>query len=411
MKPILESSMKHSDKSVLLMSDNPAFTEGVVQNFFNAERDRVQTEPSGFQEANGRGYNLAFSKDVVLFEAQPDNEPEMQALADLLKARAGDTVFLGISDNDMSIGKARKLREIGVDDVLPMSITKGELNSVIAETLRSRREKLLPIKPPSRAADAMIIAVTQARGGIGSTTYAVNLACQLMGQSKRFRKSARRKVALLDFDMQFGNANVFLDLEDNGAFQKMVEDHVVPDESYARGMMQHHPSGLDVLNAPTDVMPLNSLQPEAIGALIDALGAQYDYLVLDLPRALVDWLEPVIKKSSRLHLVMDTSVPCIRHAKRLIDFYQESQIGLPVDLIVNREAKPLLKSSVIRDAEAVLDHTFSHWLPEDSKACRRAVDLGKPVSISSANSAFSKACSRVANSTVSSFAKTATAQR
>ncbi|MGR3662189.1 MAG: AAA family ATPase [Paracoccaceae bacterium] len=256
--------------------------------------------------------------------------------------------------------------------------------------------------PVGFALDGAVIAIAQARGGIGATTLAVNLTSKLRGEKKAFGKTNFKSVALLDLDLQFGNANVFLDLEDNGALQKMIEDNVIPDDQYVRGMMQTHASGIDILNAPSEIIPLTSVNPQAISALIEALRRNYDYVVIDLPRAIVDWLEPVIAKTTLLQIVMDTSIPSIRHAKRLIDFYRDIQAGLPVELIVNHETKPWPKSARCKEAEQILEMEFSHWLPDDPVPARKAADLGVPISTNYASAALSKSIAKLAKKVISS---------
>ena len=66
---------------------------------------------------------------------------------------------------------------------------------------------------------------------------------------------------------------------------------------------------------------------QAAGVLLDTLRGQFDYIVVDLPRALVEWMAPVVARASRLALVTDTSVPCIRQAKRLIEFLHEDKFS------------------------------------------------------------------------------------
>lgn len=394
--------MPTKEQSVLLISPNLTFTDTVAANFFRNGGDKVHKQNDGFKSMNGHAADLAFGSDVVLFEAVSDNEAELSALSELLQKRTGNTVFLGISDSDMSIGSAQKFREIGVDDILPISITENGLNRAIEEAQKLRRNVLTLVNPVGLASDGAVIAIAQARGGIGATTLAVNLASKLRGEKKTFGKTKFKSVALLDLDLQFGNANVFLDLEDNGALQKMIEDEVIPDEQYVHGMMQTHSSGVDILNAPSALIPLTSINPLAISAMIDALRRNHDYVVIDLPRAIVDWLEPVIEKTTLLQIVMDTSIPSIRHAKRLIDFYQEIQTGLPVELIVNREAKPWPKSARCKEAEQILEIKFSHWLPDDPGPARKAADLGVPVSTNSASAALSKSIAKLAKKTISS---------
>ncbi|MGB8623334.1 MAG: P-loop NTPase, partial [Paracoccaceae bacterium] len=224
-----------------------------------------------------------------------------------------------------------------------------------------------------------VIAVAQARGGIGATTVATNLACALVGRSTMFRKVERKRVALLDFDLQFGNANVYLDLEDNQGFLDLMRAGEMPDSAFVGGILQRHSSGLDLLCAPKQLVPLTTVRAEVIAALLDLLCADHDYVVVDLPRAMVDWIEPVLQRAARLALVTDTSVPCIRQARRMVDFLREDFMGLPVDFIVNREKKPMIKSDHHREAEKVLQTKLTHWLPDNPRLARAAVDLGRPV--------------------------------
>ncbi|KAJ54939.1 hypothetical protein ACMU_14350 [Actibacterium mucosum KCTC 23349] len=389
---------KHAETghSVLIVSEDQRFIQDVQGRFFQKNGDAVASEPRGFHGINGRGANLAYAKDVVVFDPHPDDPKEVEALGKLLAKRGADTVFLGLSSDEMSILQARRLRDVGVDEVLPLSISEQELSDVIDDTLASRRRA--PFPGATSGAPGSVISVVQARGGIGATTVAVNLACELRN-TRRDRRSDMPRVALLDLDIQFGNAGVFLDLEDNGAMRAMVEDRVTPDVPYLHKMVQRHESGVDVISAPAGVIPLSALENDAVAGLMDALAQRYDYVVVDLPRALVDWLEPVIKRTSLLHVVTDLSVPSVRHAKRLIEFYEEVQMGLKVDVIINRENKPMVRMGQWRDAETVLERKFVHWLPDGAKMARKAADMGQPVRKVARLAPLSRALTRLARDT------------
>lgn len=365
-------------RTVMIVSERPAFSQCMTEILEPDSNNTLTSKDESFKAMNGHAADLAFDHDVVIFEADPDDQTEVSAIQTLLSHRSSDTVFLALTNNDVSISKARQFRDIGVDDVLPISITGERLKATINEQLASRRA------PHQRASDSRsdpgkVIAVTQARGGIGATTVAVNLAAGLVGKSTLFRKAEKSRVALLDFDLQFGNLNVFLDLEDNGGFLQLIEATEDPDARFIDSIMQSHPLGIDVLCAPSTIAPLHSVHTEKIRIMLEILQQSYDYIIVDLPRALVDWVEPVLSQASQLVLVSDTSVPCVRQARRLIDFYSEDNFGLSVELIVNREKRPLVKSEHLREAEKVLKTKLANWLPDNPKAARNAVDLGKPV--------------------------------
>ena len=59
-----------------------------------------------------------------------------------------------------------------------------------------------------------------------------------------------------------------------------------------------------------------ALKPEHVESLISILKERFDYVVLDLPRALVDWLAPLLDATDRMLLVTDSAVPSIRQARR-----------------------------------------------------------------------------------------------
>ena len=382
-------------RSVLVVTARDAFAQCMSEVFPSDQRIRLTSQNTTFGAMNGHASDVAFNYDAVIFDVDPDDKAECKAIEDLLSHRAADTVFLALTDNDVSITKARALRDIGVDDVLPMSISSTVLRTVLDEKIDARAAP--PLAPAGPGHRGQVITVAQARGGIGATTVAVNTACALVGKTSFFGKSEKKRVALLDLDLQFGNANVFLDLEDNGGFLQTIELAEPPDARFLEGVLQHHPGGVDVLCAPLPVAPLQSVRPELIAAILDQLRDSYDHIVVDLPRALVDWVEPVLKRTTRLVIVTDTAVPSVRQARRLIDFYREDNVALPVEVLVNREKRPLVKSEHVREAEKVLQTSLRHWLPDNARVARRAVDLGRPIVEMKPGSDLGKALARVAD--------------
>lgn len=389
--------MKPTENSVLVVTQDPAFAKIIGEILPKDGGTRVTTEASSFSAMNGKGVDLAFRNDVVIFDTDPDNTEEVAAIAALLERRGDDTLFVALTDAEVSIAKAQKLREAGVDEVLPLSISQAELRNVIDNALKSRDPVISgPQHRSGEHKEGKIIAVSQARGGAGATTVAVNLAHSLLAHSGIFKKTPKHRVALVDLDLQFGNANVFLDLEDGGGMLRLIEAQQVPDADFMKGVMLEHASGLAVLSAPGTIAPLHALQAEKINAMLNILRLEYDYVVVDMPRAMVDWVGSILDMASLLLIVSDTSVPSIRQARRLIDFYKEDHVGLAVDVVINRENRPIIKSSHLKEAESVLGSKLRHWLPDNPKVARNAVDLGRPVVDYSASTGLGKALRKFA---------------
>ncbi len=153
---------------------------------------------------------------------------------------------------------------------------------------------------------------------------------------------------------------------------------------------------------------------EAVHTLARALPIEVTQVVLDriavlrarpggLSRVLVGWIEPVLARADKMFVVTDTSVPSVRHCRRLIEFFVADNVALPVEVIVNHETRSLSGGSIRRATEKVLERKLEHWLPHDRKAARAAVDRGKPLSEISASGSLARAFTRLAAATRASL--------
>lgn len=314
--------------------------------------------------------------DFVLFETEVSNE-DIAALDFFVNATQGNTKFVALVDDNLPLSKVRKLDASGAADVLPLAIKADALVQALADVAKVPEDN--EPKATKAGPGAKVFSVAQSRGGAGATTVAVNLAATLAGPIKKRKPSSR--VLLLDLDLQFGNAGTYLDIEDNGALFGLISENSLPDPKKLEGAVQACRHGFDVLTAPTVFVPLTSMSPAFVAHIIEVFRENYDYIVIDLPRATLDWLTPAILATDRLIMVSDASVPCIRQAKRLIDLYRESRITLPVELVMNREKNRFFGSETIRDAEDLLGLKVATWIPNDPSGERYAIDLGRPTSL------------------------------
>ena len=227
--------------------------------------------------------------------------------------------------------------------------------------------------------DGRIILVAKARGGIGATTLAVNLALEMQMQAVKHRGPAGGRVALVDLDVQLGNAGSFLDLADRGGMLALAQLGPEPDAQAVRHAMVRHPSGLSVLAAPATAIPFDAFDIKRISCIFDALAAENDLVFVDLPPALINWLDPLLLRAERLLMVTDLAVPSIVRARRIISLLTESRPTLPVDVVVAHEKKPFRIGQIHRDAEAALGHPLRHWLPDENKRARQSLDRGEPL--------------------------------
>jgi pilus assembly protein CpaE len=257
----------------------------------------------------------------------------------------------------------------------PRASEGGRPDRVIAPAMPT------PPRPLARyvGTDGRIILVAKARGGIGATTLAVNLALEMQLQGMKRSGAVGGRVALVDLDVQLGNAGSLLDLADRGGMLALAKLGPEPDAQAVRHAMVRHGSGLGVLAAPSTAIPFEAFDPLRIASILDALTTEHDVVVVDLPPALIDWLEPVLARAERLLMVTDLAVPSVMRARRIIALMTEDRPELPVDIVVAHERKPFRLGQSHRDAAEALGHPLRHWLPDETKLARQAMDRGEPL--------------------------------
>lgn len=372
--------------SVLLISDDSGVSNAVTVALADKRRVRLEAENRTVASLNGAAVQMAAENDIVVFATDPGNKEDLSAIKALNAQRRDNSIFLALADRDISLARARALSDAGVDDVLPFPITGDEL--------ARQMDKWLQKAAGSRSGggkEGAVIAIAQARGGIGATTVAVNLADQLLVRKSRFRREPANSVAIVDLDLQFGAVGDFLDVDPQESLMQLATGDVMPDEMWVEQSLSETSGGLSVLTAPAQFMPLGAINAKQIETLIEALRRAHDYVVIDLPRALVDWIEPVIGSADEIAIVTDTTVPSVRATRRLMDFYLADNPGLAVEVLINHEKRPMMQAAHHKEAARVLEKKFEHWLPHDVKAARSAVDFGRPLSEVAPRSDLTKA--------------------
>jgi pilus assembly protein CpaE len=104
-----------------------------------------------------------------------------------------------------------------------------------------------------------IITVYGARGGLGATTLAVNLAVQLAAVTKA-------RVALADLDLQRGDVAAFLNVTPQQSLAAIAGASGEVDDLFLHHTLTRHPSGVAVLPAPTRIIEAGDRPRKVDGA-------------------------------------------------------------------------------------------------------------------------------------------------
>ena len=390
--------MKTDPKRTMLLIATSGGVADAISGAFSGEPDiRIDTQSSSLAQMNGKAVQAMANYDIIMFQTSPDDSADIAAIEVLASNRRKETTLVALADGGISLSQARALSKAGVDEVLPLPTGNGDVDGEIIRLSRRNAVQQGGATGPA----GRVIAVAQARGGVGSTTVAVNLADQLAPGKSKIKKDGRGRVALVDFDLQFGTVGSFLDLGEQDTLLQLALDGTVPDANFLKQSMVAMPNGLDVLASPSSFAPLDSLRADQVAAILDTLRESHDFVIVDLPRALVGWIEPIVQRADELMVVTDISVSSVRHCRRLIDFFTQDNMALPVHVVVNHHHKPFLQSRLHREAATVLERKLEYWLPHDPRAACAAADRGKPLSVAAPRSPLGKAMTRLARATMS----------
>ena len=382
----------------LLFISSNADLHTAVHDVLDGKEFHLTAKKETLTAMNGTAHPLAAKHDIVIFDTEADDAASLSAMRDICAQRAPGAMMIALASDDLPLSKQRELKRIGADEVLPRDMLSSELIPQI-EAWRSRRSAQIPAIWTGQATEGKIISIAQARGGVGASTLAVNLADGLIGKSGLLKKRIKSEVVIIDMDFQFGSVAAQLDVPESDALWRMAMEGTVPDAAFVEQAIVKTDSGLSVLTAPSRYGPLNAIKPEQIASLLDVLRKTHDYIIVDLPHALVDWLDPILSRSDRLMLATDVTVPSVRATRKLMDFFLAEHPDLAIQLIATQEKKPLVLGSHHRAAMELLERKFDHWVPTDIRAARDALDRGKPLSEVSPRSALAKAVTKIAAGT------------
>lgn len=249
----------------------------------------------------------------------------------------------------------------GVNEWLADPLTAAELNAAIERVCAAR----------AASVQGQIFAFIGAKGGVGTTTIAVNVATAL-AQSQEDERTL-----LMDFHLSYGDAAVFLGAEPRFSVADAMENTHRLDEAFFESLVVRSKStGVHLLASAERAVGTVDLR--RIATLLSFAASHYRYTFLDVPRseaAVLDSLEGV----ASIMIVANQELATVRNAGRIAASLRQRYGKDRVKIVISRYDKVAEINS--EDVERVVGSPVKYTVPSDYRAALMSLNKGRPLAL------------------------------
>lgn len=330
---------------ILVVDDNPGTRENVSRLLYFED----DMEVIG-QAINGRqGIDMAgeLRPHIVLMDINMPDMDGITATGEMsLKTPYSQVIIMSVQAERHYMKQAMAA---GARDFQPKPFTSDELISCIRRVYEigrpiyrqieaiERAGPQIAAQTPQQAAaqadgGAPVIVVYSSKGGIGTSTIAVNLATAL--------QQLQGDVALMDGDLQFGDVSVHLNIQPSRTMVDAIHKGELDTELLPELMLAHN-SGLKLLLAPHQPELADSVTPEMLPKIIKTLKRQFNAVIVDTQTQLTDKTLSILDNADHILVITSPELPAIKNAKLFLDLAAQLEIASErIDVVMNYAKLP-----------------------------------------------------------------------
>ncbi len=306
--------------------------------------------------------------DLLILECdEADPSRTFSTVKSVLGADSNVEIFLTAPRADPQV--ILEAFRAGVKEFLPQPIAESELESAIARFLDRFR-----IKPPANGAkQGMVISVIGVKGGVGTSTVAVNLAVCMR------QTHTEASTVLVDLNFYDDELAIFLDAKTPRGLRDLSGDVSRLDETMIESVLGKHESGLHLLSTGgyDELMggrPAQGCVPRAL----DLLRGMFSHVFVDVGQVLEPSVKEALAHSDIIMIVTTLNVPAVRRLQQLVKLLQSSEFSqATIQLVVNRYHAG--DQELLNQLEDVLQRKVSWIIPADDLNANGSLNKGVPL--------------------------------
>lgn len=337
------------------------------QLIHNASADRrmakthVTVELGGLAAAIER-FHDATTPELLMVETGMRGRELFAQLDELAMVCDPDTkvVIIGAA-NDITL--YRELMRRGVSEYLVPPMTPLNVIKTISDLFLD----------PEAPFAGKTMAFIGAKGGVGSSTVAHNVAWQLTDQ-------LRSDAVLVDLDLSFGTAGLDFNQDPAQTIAEALAEPSRLDDALLDRLLVRCNERLSLFSAPATLENDWDFGPDAFEEVLDKVRRQAPFSILDLPHAWSPWVRGTLLSADQVVVTVTPDLACLRNAKNLFDLVRAARPNdEPPKVVVNMAGCPKKPDIPLKDFSEALGASPILVLPFEPELFGKAANNGQMV--------------------------------
>ncbi len=302
--------------------------------------------------------------DVVFLDLSHDHEVFFTFGAQLRRIRPATKIIACSATVPPSPQLLLEAMRSGVQDFLPKPVDPEALKGILSRFLEENESK-------DRPSFNKLIVIMGSKGGVGSTTVAVNLGVKLATYAKR-------RAVVLDFARPLGNVHLLLDLQPHFGLRDAVENLDRLDSHFFAGLTTRHKTGLEILGGASQPEEWQSIATPPLERVVNVAQSIFDIVLLDMGSQFSSDWSSILQMARMILVVAEANVPSLWALERRL--LALGGLGIEPDrarVVVNRWHKNDVEA--LKSIEKEIRRPIFACLPNDFRKASLAVNLGTPL--------------------------------